>query len=275
MLGALYGDVVGSRFEFQNFGLKDFELFNEQCHYTDDSLMTLAVAEALFECKEDMLPFRRVLIKKMKQIGAKHPMVQWGNKFHEWLFAKGRSKPMDSYGNGAAMRISPVGWMCDSLEDTINLSKKVTTVSHNNPEAFKGAAAIASAIYLARKGHSKEAIKNKLIECFYPELKEMTIKSIKDSKYGIDNPEICLTCQGSVPQAITCFLESDSLEETIRNAIYINGDSDTLACMAGSIAEAYYGFEQNVEEHVLSYLDDDLKDIYYAFHTIKKKRVTK
>lgn len=274
MLGALYGDIVGSRFEFQNFGLKEFELFHEKCHYTDDSLMTLAVAKALFACKDSFLEYNKVLVKAMKTIAKTHPVVQWGERFHDWVFSKGKSRPMNSYGNGSAMRISPVGWVCDSLEDTIALSKKTTVVSHNHPEAIKGAEAVAVAIFLARTGSSKEEIKEKMIS-YYPELKEMTIQSLKDNKYGLVDVNMCITCQGSVPEAITCFLEGNSFEEVIRNAIFINGDSDTLACMAGSIAEAYYGLSTKEEEKVLSYFDDELKNIYKVFHTIQKKRVAR
>ena len=272
MLGALYGDIVGSRFEFTDFDEYDFVMFLPSCHFTDDSVMTLTAAEALVVTRKDRSDYKRVLIRKMKEIANKYPRVSWGERFANWLFVQEYPVPMNSYGNGAAMRISPVGWVCDTLEETIELSRLTTEISHNHPEGIKGAEAVAVAIFMARTGSSIEQIKNKMIE-YYPELETMTINGLKQSGYGLDESGRWVTCQGSVPQSICAFLESNSFEDAIRKAISLGGDSDTQACMTGSIAEAYYGLSYKEEDKVLEYLPDDLKNTYFAFDTIKKKRM--
>ena len=170
------------------------------------------------------------------------------------------------------MRISPVGWVAESEEQVKLLSKIVTEVSHNHPEGLKGAEAVAMAVYLARVGKSKEYIRQRMQE-YYPQLKDkdFTIKNIY-GRYGYDEEGNWVTCQGSIPQAIVAFLDSESFEDAIRNAVYIGGDSDTIGAMAGGIAEAYYGISADLEEKALSYLSDDLKGLYYAFETIRKER---
>ena len=193
MLGAIYEDIAGSPYEpgtsywrDQNIP-SDFKIFGPDSHITDDSLMTLAVANALVISRNDMEHYQSNLIYSMLSVARKHPNVSWGVRFHRWLFESGDSPtPIDSFGNGAAMRISPVGWVCYTLEETIALSKLTTEVSHNHPEGIKGAEAIAVAIYLARTGASKEAIKAKMIE-YYPEIENMTIAGLISSGYG--NPE--------------------------------------------------------------------------------------
>ena len=272
MLGALYGYISGSRFEFTGFNEYDFVMFLPSCHFTDDSLMTLAVAEALVVTRNDRNNYQKVLIRKMKEIAHKYPNVNWGTKFANWLFVQQYPVPINSYGNGSAMRISPVGWVCNTLEETIKLSKLTTEISHNHPEGLKGAEAVAVAIFMARTGSSKEDIKKKMIE-YYPELKTMTINRLKQSGYGLDEAGNWVTCQGSVPQSICAFLESNSFEDAIRRAVSLGGDSDTQACMTGSIAEAYYGLSYADEDKVLEYLPDDLKSTYFAFDSIKLKRV--
>jgi type I restriction enzyme M protein len=182
-------------------------------------------------------------------------------------------KPYNSYGNGSAMRVSPVAWVADSEEQLKELSLMVTDVTHNHPEGIKGAEAIAMGIYLARQGKNKEEIREKL-SVYYPILKDkfFTIKSLCGN-YGYDFAGGWVTCQGSVPQAIIAFLESENFEDAIRNAVCIGGDSDTIGAMAGSIAEAYYGVSYNIEDKALEYLPEDLKSIYFAFNTIKGKRI--
>lgn len=179
--------------------------------------------------------------------------------------------PYNSYGNGAAMRISPVGWVCDTLNETIELSRLTTEITHNHPEGIKGAEAVAVAIFMARTGSSIEQIKVKMLE-YYPELKDMSITNLKRSGYGLDESGKWVTCQGSVPQAICAFLESTSFEDAIRKAISLGGDSDTQACITGSIAEAYYGLTYDDEDKVLSYLPEELQRLYFAFISVKKKR---
>ena len=272
MLGAIFGDIVGSQFEFTGFNEYNFNLFTGSCNITDDSLMTLAVANALLVSKNDKEQYQSNLISYMKKIAHDHPNTNWGERFYNWLFIQEHPVPIYSYGNGAAMRISPVGWVCDTLEETIELSRLTTEVSHNHIEGIKGAEAVAVAIFMARTGSTKEQIKAKMVE-YYPELSDMTIKGLKMSGYGLDDEGRWVTCQGSVPQAICAFLESNSFEDAIRKAISLGADSDTQACITGSIAEAYYGLSYKDEDMVMPYLTEDLKSIYYAFDTIKKKRI--
>ena len=186
MLGAIYGDIVGSRFEFPSHRIdENFIMFQPGSHITDDSLMTLAVASALLATKDDRTNYKDILIRKMKEIAHKHPRVGWGSRFYQWLFTYEVPVPLNSFGNGAAMRISPVGWVCDTLEETIELSKLTTEITHNHPEGIKGAEATAVSIFLARNGASKEEIKAKMME-YYPELSTMTLQGLKDSGYGFD-----------------------------------------------------------------------------------------
>ena len=271
MLGAIYGDIVGSRFEFTGFNEYDFLMFHPSCRFTDDTLMTLAVALTLVVTRNNKENYQNTLIRNMRDIAHKHPNVGWGKMFHAWLFKYKIPVPLNSYGNGSAMRISPVGWVCDTLEETIELSKLTTEITHNHPEGMKGAEAVAVAIFMARTGKSIEEIKSKIIS-YYPELAEMSIAKLKASGYGLDESGNWVTCQGSVPQAICAFLESTSFEDTIRKAISLGADSDTQAAIAGSIAEAYYGLTYYDEDKAMPYLPEDLQSIYFAFDLIKKKR---
>ena len=273
MLGALYGDIAGSRYELgQREASYDSPLFLPGSHFTDDSLMTLAVAEALVMTRNDRTNYKEVLINAMKDIAHKYPNVSWGARFYNWLFIQQYPVPFNSYGNGAAMRISPVGWVCDSIEETIELSRLTTEISHNHPEGIKGAESVAVAIYMARTGCTKEQIKEKMIE-YYPELSTMTVEGIIRSGYGLDESGNWVTCQGSIPQSICAFLESDSFEDAVRKAISFNADTDTQACITGSIAEAYYGLSYEVEDKILEFFPEDLKSTYFMFDLIKKKGV--
>lgn len=271
MLGAIYGDIVGSRFELgQREPEQGFVLFHNDCHITDDSLMTLAVAEALVVTRKDRSEYQDVLIKTMKRIGREYPNVSWGRSFRRWLDAEYYYQG-DSFGNGAAMRIAPVGWICDTLEETIKLSRLTTEITHNHPEGIKGAESIAVAIFMARNGSSKEEIRQKMIK-YYPELKNMTYTQLIVSGYGLDEAGQWVTCQGSVPQAICCFLDSTSLEDAVRKAVMLNADTDTQGCIAGSIAEAYYGLSYDDEDEIMKYIPEDLQSICLAFRLIKKKK---
>lgn len=274
MIGAIIGDIVGSRFEFVEDDDRDknFVFWGAGCGPTDDSFMTLAIANALILSVNDREKLADAAVFCMRDVAHKHPHTGWGGKFYQWLFKESNPKPYNSYGNGAGMRISPIGWVAESEDDVIELSKIVTEVSHNHPEGLKGAEAIAMAVFLARTGKSKAEIRERMQE-YYPQLKDktFTIKNIYGN-YGYDTMGDWVTCQGSVPQAIVAFLDSESFEDAIRNAVWIGGDSDTIGAMAGSIAEAYYGVSPELEEKALNYLTDDLKSIYYAFETIRKKR---
>lgn len=275
MIGAIIGDIVGSRFEFVEDGNrgKNFALFASGCRLTDDSLMTLAVAKSLLLSKGNYDNLGKLTTQVMKDIAKPYPRIGWGAMFYKWLFE--RSVPYNSYGNGAGMRISPVGWVAETEEEVKMLSKKVTEISHNHPDGIKGAEAIAMAVYLARIGKSKEEIREKLQE-YYPKLKDknFTIENIHGC-YGYDDYGDWVTCQGSIPQAIIAFLDSTSFEDAIRNAVCIGGDSDTIGAMAGSIAEAYYGVPYELEEKALSYLPNDLQGLCHAFRTIKKPCIQK
>lgn len=266
MLGAIIGDIVGSRFEFNNHKDKDFELFSEDCRVTDDSIMTLAVAKALMETEKVSKPpsggadfdsdyyvlIEKMTVKYMQEIGRKYPDCGYGGMFAKWVFSDD-PQPYNSFGNGAAMRISPVGFRARTEGEACRLSEAVTGVTHNHEEGIKGAEAVAVAIYMARRGFTKGEIREKIERDYYA--LDFTIDDIRDS-YRFD-----VTCQGSVPQAIEAFLESTSFEDAIRNAISIGGDSDTLAAITGAIAEAYYGVPKEFKAKALSYLDDELRSI--------------
>ncbi len=270
MIGAIIGDIIGSRFEFTDHSGKDFALFTSSCKITDDSLMTLAIAKAFILCKGDYTDLSRKTIDCMVEIGRAHPNVGWGAKFYKWIFEK--PSPLNSFGNGAGMRVSPVGWVAENEDEVKKLSKIVTEVSHDHPEGLKGAESISMAIFWARTGKDKNFIRQGLIK-YYPQLanKDFTIKSLIGN-YGYDDNGDWVTCQGSIPQALIAFLDGEDFEDVIRNAVGIGGDSDTIGAMAGSIAEAYYGVSYEMEDKALEYVPDDLKSIYYAFNLIKKKR---
>lgn len=257
MIGAIIGDVVGSRFEFDNFKSKDFEMFDTECDFTDDSVMTLAVAKALqpYETVTDYERFKTELVDVMHEVGTRYPYCGYGGRFYEWMM-KNRTEPYNSYGNGSAMRVAPVGWFASSLEECEALAAATAEVTHNHPEGVKGAVAVAGAIYLARIGKSMDEIKE-YVSKFYTV--DFTLDEIRDD---YDFYEIC---QKSVPQAFEAFFESTSFEEAIRNAISIGGDSDTIAAIAGSIAEAFYGADDGMKETALSYLDSYLLGIAEDF----------
>ena len=275
MIGAIIGDIVGSRFEFVEYDQRDknFIFWGTGCRPTDDSFMTLAVAKALYLSNGDREKLKDIVIYCMRSVAHDHPNTGWGGRFYKWLFNETNPKPYNSFGNGAGMRISPVGWVAESEEEVKELSKIVTEVSHNHPEGLKGAEAVAMAVYLARTGKDKQEIRAKMQE-YYPQLcdKNFTIENIY-GHYGYDDLGKWVTCQGSIPQALAAFLDSTGFEDAVRNAVYIGGDSDTIGAMAGGIAEAYYGVPPELEEKALSYLTDDLKGLYYAFENIRKSRV--
>jgi len=267
LIGAIIGDIVGSRFEFNNHRSKDFELFTDECFVTDDSIMTLAVAKAIMEtCRtfessvvtsgfsdEFYSVLERNTIRYMQEIGRKYPNCGYGSRFYQWIFSQ-NPQPYGSFGNGAAMRISPVGFAARSKEEAVKMSKVVTSVSHNHAEGIKGAEATVIAIFMARTGSSKEEIRSRITRDYY-EL-DFTLDEIRDT-YEFDE-----TCQGTVPQAIEAFLESTSFEDCHTQCHIYGGDSDTLAAITGGIAEAYYGVPIDMEEKALTYLDPLLRSIY-------------
>lgn len=256
--GAIIGDVVGSRFEFDNIKTKDFDFFTEQCDYTDDSVMTIAIAKSLMDYGkvEDYEDYKKVLVDTMHEVGRRYPYCGYGGRFSWWMLGD-NCEPYGSYGNGSAMRVSPVGWVASSLEEAEALAKATAEVSHNHPEGIKGAQVVAGAIFLARKGASKESLRE-YMEKFYN--LDFTLDEIRPTYDFIE------ICQESVPQALVAFLEAEDFEDTIRNAISIGGDSDTIAAIAGSIAEAYYEVDEEMADEALAYLDEYLLSIVIDFN---------
>ena len=218
--------------------------------------MTLAIAKAILHSKSDYSDLSSLSIKYMQEVGRNYPSCGYGGAFGLWVFSN-NPKPYNSFGNGAAMRVSPVGFVAKSLDQAISLSKKVTEVTHNHPEGIKGAEATAVAIYLARNGYNINDIKNYIDKHYYK--MNFTLDEIRDT-YKFNE-----TCQDTVPQAIMAFLESTSFEDAIRNAISIGGDSDTLAAITGGIAEACYGIPKEIRNKALTYLDKRLLNILLDF----------
>ncbi len=256
MLGAIIGDVVGSRFEWHNHKSKEFELFTPKCRPTDDSNMTLAVAQAFLRAKEDKSDMAEQAVASMRELGTKYSHCGFGGRFAAWLVSDD-PQPYGSWGNGSAMRVSPCAWAADSLEEALRFSDAVTAVTHDHPEGLKGARAVTAAIWLARTGADKQAIREHIQQNYYP--LDFTIDEIRPS-YRFD-----VSCQGSVPQAIEAFLESESFEDAVRTAVSVGGDSDTIAAITGSIAEAYYGVPEEIRAQILSYLDHTQRDILARF----------
>ena len=256
MLGAIVGDIIGSRFEWHNKKSKDFRLFDRSCRPTDDSVMSLAVAKAIVECQGNYEDLSGAAILFMQKMGRKYKDAGYGGSFIKWIWAD-NPQPYNSYGNGSAMRVGPCGYAAKTLEEAKELSGKVTVISHDHPEGIKGAEAIAVAVFLAREGKTKEEIKTYITEKYYPI--DFTIDQIRNS-YTFD-----VSCQGSVPVAFEAFFESNDFIDAIRNAVSVGGDSDTIACMAGCVAEAFYGIPEDVIYETIDYLDSCEMEILYTF----------
>jgi len=257
MIGAIVGDIVGSRFEWKNLKSKDFEMFSKDCHFTDDTVMTLAIANALTESvKDNFLNLSDCAIKNIIKFFKLYPTCGFGSMFKQWVISKNHL-PYNSFGNGSAMRISSVAYVAKSLCEVKKLAKQVTEITHNHPEGLKGAECLACCIWLAKNKKSKTEIKQFVEDNYY--ILNFTLNDIRPS-YTFD-----VSCQGSVPQSIVAFLESDSFEDAIRNAVSIDGDSDTIAAMCGSIAEAYYKIDQKLREQTVKYLDDFLISVLNKF----------
>ena len=256
MLGAIIGDIVGSRFEWNNHKSKDFEFLTYKCFPTDDSIMTLALAQAILVSRPDHSDLAKNAVEQMQLIGRRYPNCGYGGRFRKWVFSD-HPQPYNSYGNGAAMRVSAAGFAASSLDEAKLVAEHITAVTHNHPEGLKGAEATAVAIYMAREGKSILEIHDFIDQNYYP--MDFTLDSIRDS-YQFNE-----TCQETVPQALMAFFESNSFEDAIRNAISIGGDSDTLAAITGGIAEAYYGIPTTIRKHALTFLDEDLLKILVAF----------
>lgn len=264
MFGAILGDMIGAPYEFDRGNkTKSFPLFSSESEYTDDTAMTIAVAEALMDTlgkpDEDV---RSALIQSMHYWGRRYPNAGYGGMFYRWLLS-GSTQPYGSYGNGSAMRVSSAGWLYDSLETTRRIAALTAAVTHNHPEGIKGAEATASAIYLARTGSGKTEIKDYIVREFGYKLSR-TCDQIRPTYYHVE------TCQKTVPEAITAFLEGTDFEDVIRTAVSLGGDCDTLTCIAGGIAEAFYGVPEPLVAECKARLPEDMRAVLERFDALRR-----
>lgn len=269
IMGAVIGDIIGSRFEFHPIKTKNFELFsenknitkdgkltlgyfNEGSRFTDDSVMTLAIYKALVECKGNFQNLQQLTVENMQELGRKFPLAGYGNNFNRWLMLP-VAEPYNSFGNGSAMRVSPVAYFATSIDELKEFSKLVTEVTHNHEEGLKGAEAVAISVWMALYGYTKEEIREKIEKEYYN--LDFNYEELVKS-YSFDE-----TCQGSVPQAIYAFLISNSFEDAIRTSVSMGGDADTMSAIAGAIAGAYYGIPKELKEEAKKFLTNDLLEI--------------
>lgn len=253
MLGAIAGDLIGSRFERTNNKSKTFELVDDECRLTDDSVLSLAIADAYIHKKD--------YATTLKEYALANPNAGFGKSFNDWANSESL-EPYNSWGNGSAMRVSSLAWLIDDMETLMKEAKKSAEVTHNHPEGIKGAQAIAAAILMARQEHTKAEIKQYIQETFGYDL-STTVKSL------VENYTFDVSCQGSCPQAIICFLESTDFEDCIRTAVSIGGDTDTIASMAAAIAEPYYGaipdaIQKYAKEHIMK--DEKFTQVFNDFY---------
>lgn len=260
MYGAAIGDIAGSRFEFGNIKHKEFELINDECYATDDTVCTVAIAKALLKCNGDYSNLDKLCVKYLQEFVQKYPDMGYGGFFYEWGWSDD-PRPYNSFGNGSAMRVSACGWLAKSLKEAEELAEITASVTHNHLEGIKGAKAIAASIYLAKEGKSKEEIANYVSNNYYPELNMIELDDIREF-YDWD-----VTCQGSVPIAIQAFYEGNSFEDVVKTGISMGGDSDTIGAMAGSIAEAYYGIDKRTIKKVKEYLPEEFVEILDMIQT--------
>lgn len=264
MIGAILGDMIGAPYEFDRGDkTKDFELFTEYSEFTDDSVMSLAVAEGLLDAGRDATPdeIRAAVTECMQKWGHKYPDAGYGGRFYHWLFGGKNPKPYGSYGNGSAMRVSAVGWLYDTLDRTLEVAAATADVTHNHPEGIKGAQATAAAIFMARHGATKDEIKAYIVNNFGYNLSR-TCDEIRPTYHHVES------CQETVPEAITAFLEAESFEDAIRTAVSLGGDTDTLAAITGGIAEAFYGVPVKLIIAATERLSDELNEVLSRFNSI-------
>ena len=253
MIGAIAGDVIGSVYELIPIKTKDFKLFSDRSIFTDDSVLTVALMEAILH--------DRNYAEVMREYFARYPRAGFGGSFHQWALTPD-GKPYNSWGNGSAMRTSAVGFAFNSLDDVLKQAEYYAAFTHNHPEGIKGAQATSAAIYLARTGSTRPKIKTYIEEQFGYDLS----KKIDEIRPGY---RFDISCQGTVPEAITAFLESTDFEDAIRNAVSLGGDSDTLACITGGISEAFYGdVPDDIRAKVMSMLDPQLAGIVREFYRV-------
>ena len=262
MYGAILGDIVGSpyEFDFNNYKAKDFPLFGRRSEFTDDTVMTLAVAKALLDTRgQDDAAIRAALVQQMQRLGRIYPDMGYGARFIGWLY-EDAPRPYNSYGNGSAMRVSAAAELAETLAQALHLAQLTAEVTHNHPEGIKGAQATAAASFLARTGSSKADIRAYVEREFGYDLSR-TCDEIRPDYHHVES------CQETVPQAITAFLESTDFEDALRTAVSLGGDSDTLAAITGSIAEAFYGVPENLKAECRERLTPELKELLLAWET--------
>ena len=260
MYGAILGDIIGSRFEFDNGGwTKDFELLTYESKWTDDTVMTIAIAEALMNAGKDatVSEIEAACIKSMQKWGQKYPYAGYGNRFIHWVSSRD-PKPYNSYGNGSAMRVSPVGWVYDSLERTREVARATANVSHNHPEGIKGAECTAAVMYLARTGATKEEIADYVVKEFGYDFSE-TMEEMR-ARHKHDE-----SCQDALPKALRSFFDGESYEDVVRNAVSLGGDTDTIAAIAGAMGEAFFGMPNDLKAQVLKNIKPDMFDVVRSF----------
>ena len=266
MFGAILGDIIGSPYEFdRGQKVKDFPLFRESSLFTDDTVMTIAVAEAFMEAEKDTTEeeIRQLLVSNMRRWGRKYPYAGYGMRFSIWL-AEPRPKPYGSYGNGSAMRVSSAAWLFDDLETVRKMARLSAEVTHNHPEGIKGAESTAAAIFLARTGKSKAEIRAYIETEFGYDLSR-TCDEIRPDYYHVES------CMETVPEAITAFLEGESFEDVIRTAVSLGGDCDTLTAIAGSMAEGFYGIPEVMKKESYKRVTDEMADVMRRF---EERRMT-
>ena len=261
MYGAIFGDIIGSPYEFDMGGkTKDFELFSEQSFFTDDTVMTIAVGEALMEAGRNasVEDIEKKVAASMQRWGHKYPDAGYGGRFYHWLRLGEQAKAYGSYGNGSAMRVSAAGWIYDTVDRTREVAAATARVTHNHPEGIKGAEAVASVIFMARNQMTKEEIKRYVVSEFGYDLNR-TLEEIRPGYHHVED------CMHTVPEAILAFLEGKSYEDVVRNAVSLGGDADTLAAIAGSMAEAYYGVPVGLVMRGESYLNSEIIRVLERF----------
>ncbi len=253
IIGAICGDIIGSSREFRPQKTKDFSLYDGYSTFTDDTVMTLAIASWLIKDKSS----KEVLISEIRKFGLKYPNAGYGGMFMNWL-NQDNPEPYGSWANGSAMRVSPVSWVADSLEESQKLAKMSAIVTHNHPEGIKGALATNDAIYMARNSFSKEKIKKHIEDNYRYDLNRKLDDIRPDYKFDV-------SCKGSVPESIICFLEAEDYEDTIRNAVSLGGDADTQAAIAGGIASAYWDVPSKIAARGIKRLDYNLLEVFLEF----------
>lgn len=265
MYGAIIGDIIGSRFEFGVDDIpKDFKLFYVGSRFTDDTVLTVAVADALLGCNDDSSDeeIKNRLKRSFGKYFAKYPNAGYGMTFTRWM-SNGMSKPYYSYGNGSAMRVSSAGWLYDTLETTRRVARITAEISHNHPEGIKGAECVASVIWLLRNGYSREDVAHFVERIFGYDIPQ----GVDEIKQQTD-----VTCMSTIPVAVASFLYGDDFEDVIRNAVSIGGDTDTTAAIAGSMAEAYFDIPYSICKEGRRYLPDDMMNVVLKFYDTYKER---